>query len=279
MRLIDADAVYATIAYAFSDGHDSPDGQLLGNIIDEIPTISVDEIIRHGQWELIDKEPWDFCPGSGWQCSECGSTIFIMEDEPKGYNYCSTCGAKMDKHIDPNAPSTNDLKKIQKYIRVPVKADDVFVFEFQLATNEVDKSNECFSAECLWAMKYKFLGSRGIIESHNNCKAAPIIFDTRINTTSKVITKNDKPLVTLYAKAFLIYADETKQVINYISQCTLPQVSIALSVRKSVCNICGQSVCEHHTGETYDDKFCCQVLSGPVEIYEWAFVKQPEEKV
>lgn len=40
MRLIDADAVHATILQAFSDGHDDPTGKLLGDLIDEAPTIT-----------------------------------------------------------------------------------------------------------------------------------------------------------------------------------------------------------------------------------------------
>ena len=279
MRLIDADAVHATILNAFFDGHDDPSGQLLGNIIDEMPTISQDDIIKHGQWKLIDKDPWDFCPGTGWRCSECGNTIYLVHENPEGYNYCSHCGAKMDRYVDPHAPSEFDMERIRLYTKKPIKPEDVFVFEIKLATNEVDKDNEYFSAECLWSMQWLFLGKTGISRTKQSYKGATRIFDTRIETSDTVKTRSGDYVMALYAKAFMLRTEENMQTITDIEKGKLSQVSVSISVKRHICNICGQSICTHQIGKTYNGKVCYRALCGAQEAYEWAFVEPPKRKI
>lgn len=279
MRLIDADSLHETISYAFSDGHDDPNGYMLGNMIDEAPTINPDELIKHGQWELVDKDPWDFCPGTGWRCSECGNTIYLVHNTPEGYNYCSHCGAKMDGYVDPHAPSKYDMEKIRLYTRKPVKPENVFVFEIKLATNEVDNVGEYFSAECLWSMQFMFLGKTGILKIKQSYRGTPIIFDTRIEESNTARTKSGDYALALYAKVFMLRTDENKQIIADIEKGRLSQVSIAVSVKRRVCNICGLSECQHYIGEVYNGKVCYMALCEPQEAFEWAFVEPPKPKI
>ena len=273
MRPIDADAVHTTISYAFSDGHDDLNGQLFGNMIDEMPTISQDDIIKHGRWELIDKDPRDFCSGTEWRCSECGDTIYLVHNNPEGYNYCSHCGAKMDTYIDPHMPNIFDMERIRLYTKKPINPEDAFVFEVKLATNEVDKDNEYFSPECLWSMGSLFLGKKGISRTNQSYKGAPIIFDTRIEENDTVKTRSGNYAMTLYAKAFMLRTEENEQTIADIEKGKLSQVSVSISVQSHVCNICGQPICTHKIGKTYNGKVCYRALCGAQEAYEWAFVE------
>ena len=279
MRPIDADVLHETISYAFSDGHDDSNGRMLGSIIDEAPTINYDELVHHGRWELVDKDPWDFCPGTGWRCSECGNTIYLVHNTPDGYNYCSHCGSKMDGFIDPHAPTKYDMERILLYTKKPVKPEDIFVFEIQLASNEVDKDGEYFSPECLWSMQWLFLGKRGISQLIKDDKMAPRIFDTRIEENEFVKTKSGEPVIILFAKAFIIRTDDNKQLISEIEKGNCFEISVSISFRKNVCNICGQSGCQHVIGKTYNGKTCYRALCEPVDAYEWAFVKRPKTKI
>lgn len=277
MRPIDADAIHATITGAFSDGHDDPNGQLLSDIINEISTISRDDIIGHGRWELIDKEPWDFYPGTGWRCSECGKELYLVTNTPEGNNYCSNCGAKMDSYVDLHLPTKSDMEKIRRYCQIN-NADDVFVFEIKLATNEVDKDYEYFSAECLWQMQWFFLGMAGILGYDWNSMALPVIFETRVEESDTIRTKCGNRYMVLIAKAFLLRTKANEQFIVDIEKGQLSEVSIGLSVKRKVCNICGKPQCEHKLGEEYHGKMCCKALCEPQEVYEWAFVEPTNSK-
>ena len=53
--------------------------------IEQLPSAEV-EPVKHGRWKRIDGQPHIM------ECSECGS--LSVENR---YNYCPSCGAKMDK--------------------------------------------------------------------------------------------------------------------------------------------------------------------------------------
>ena len=63
------------------------------NGIEAIPAADVAPV-RHGQWieytKVIIPEPYNKWE-QAWKCSECG-----FDDGFVAYNYCPSCGAKMD---------------------------------------------------------------------------------------------------------------------------------------------------------------------------------------
>jgi len=71
-RLIGAEALKANLPVVYSSVIDA---------IDNAPTVDAVRVV-HGKWEA------DPC---GWHCSECGG------DGRGGWNYCPSCGAKMDE--------------------------------------------------------------------------------------------------------------------------------------------------------------------------------------
>ena len=65
---------------------------MLGDIISE-PAADVVEV-RHGRW--IEHQKYTF--GVMYDCSICDNLIL---DNGHSWNYCPNCGAKMDKHNEP----------------------------------------------------------------------------------------------------------------------------------------------------------------------------------
>lgn len=95
-RLIDADALYASIAmdtYLLTDRINSRDyGMFLVGIkqkIDEAPTVQADR--PHGEW--VEREDWN--GDSYYDCSVCGESFVLCDGTPSMnlYHFCPNCGA------------------------------------------------------------------------------------------------------------------------------------------------------------------------------------------
>lgn len=93
MRLIDADKLLEKTDCLFRDLASTEDYMGIGYnhgvgdsiaIIKNVPTIEA-EPVKHGRWKRIDGQPHIM------ECLECGS--LSVENR---YNYCPSCGAKMD---------------------------------------------------------------------------------------------------------------------------------------------------------------------------------------
>ena len=75
--------------------------------IDSVPTADVVPA-KHGHWEWFDEDTGNPATGYerewGWRCSCCRTELPDNYDDPDRspqMNYCSNCGAKMDKHNEP----------------------------------------------------------------------------------------------------------------------------------------------------------------------------------
>ena len=60
------------------------------------------------------------------------------------------------------SPSTEDLKKINKYTRREFDADSLYVFTVILCDNDIDRDFEKFSLSALNELKTLFVGKTGI---------------------------------------------------------------------------------------------------------------------
>ena len=60
------------------------------------------------------------------------------------------------------SPSTEDLKKINKYTRREFDADSLYVFTVILCDNDIDRDFEKFSLSALNELKTFFVGKTGI---------------------------------------------------------------------------------------------------------------------
>ena len=102
-RLIDADALKELIAnnvYPVQDAFNDRDYGMFwtGGIekaIDNAPTV---DPVKHGHWVEQEHEDWKW--SKEYRCSECGQYRLVTTPVGREWNYCPSCGAKMDEVED-----------------------------------------------------------------------------------------------------------------------------------------------------------------------------------
>lgn len=88
MRLVDADALdmYECLRSYYGDAW--RDAQ---KAIDDAPTV---DPVKHGHWVEQEHEDWKW--SKEYRCSECGQYRLVTTPVGREWNYCPSCGAKMD---------------------------------------------------------------------------------------------------------------------------------------------------------------------------------------
>lgn len=88
MRLVDADALdmYECLRSYYGDAW--RDAQ---KAIDDAPTV---DPVKHGRWVEQEHEDWKW--SKEYRCSECGQYRLVTTPVGREWNYCPSCGAKMD---------------------------------------------------------------------------------------------------------------------------------------------------------------------------------------
>lgn len=57
------------------------------------------------------------------------------------------------------------------------------------------------------------------------------------------------------------------------------ETSISCSVTDKECSICDESNCNNHPkGHKYGNKVCYSILKDISDVYEWSFVKEPDNE-
>jgi len=102
MRLIDADWVAERlkewrnwIAETYGENDDYVlclDTVLMK--LDDAPTADADPV-KHGHWVEQEHEDWKW--SKEYRCSECGQYRLVTTPVGREWNYCPSCGAKMDE--------------------------------------------------------------------------------------------------------------------------------------------------------------------------------------
>lgn len=174
------------------------------------------------------------------------------------------------------------LDKINRFTRRELSGDEVYVFSVILCDNEVDRDGECFSDDALDELSRKFIGKTGISD-HNASSANQTarIFDTEVVTDSTRTTKLGQPYKYLRAGAYMVRTEGSRELIAEIDGGIKKEVSVSCSAAKKRCSICGadrsKGGCAHVKGKMYGGKFCCTVLDGITDAYEWSFVAVPAQ--
>jgi hypothetical protein len=195
--------------------------------------------------------------------------------------------------VKPLEATEDDLKKINQYTVVPVKAEDVFIFKITMADNEQDDRNYMpFDLKALQALKKLYVG-KTMLKDHSRRADNQIarIFDTElVQSPIKKLTELGEIHTELDAKVYMIKTDSNKDLIAEIAGGIKKEVSTSCTPEKMVCNICGtdnmKKYCRHYPGVEYtiDDgsakgvkKLCKMLLSGAKEAYEVSFVAVPAQ--
>ena len=180
------------------------------------------------------------------------------------------------------SPSTEDLKKINKYTRREFDADSLYVFTVILCDNDIDRDFEKFSLSALNELKTFFVGKTGISDhSMKSSDQKARVFETWIEKGNGT-TADGEPYYMLKAKAYMLKNEENKGFIDELDAGIKKEVSVSCSSKKATCSICGkdkrQCRCEHVSGKEYKGKIACTILSDISDAYEFSFVAVPAQR-
>lgn len=175
----------------------------------------------------------------------------------------------------------DELELINTYTRRNLSADEVYVFSVVLCDNDIDRDNERFTVESLFALEKLFVGKTGIIDHNPSAKNQTArIFSCGVEAVSGMKTKTGDDYFRLKARAYMPKSEGNRDVITAIDSGIIKEVSVGCAVEKTVCSICGEDMerCVHRRGESYGGKICCGELLNPYDAYEWSFVAVPAQK-
>lgn len=194
--------------------------------------------------------------------------------------------------VSPMEATEEDLKKINKYAVIPVKAEDVFIFKVTMADNEQDDRNYMpFDLKALQALKKLYPG-KTMLKDHSRRADNQIarIYDTELVQNANKQTELGELHTELDAKVYMIRTESNKDLIAEIAGGIKKEVSTSCTPEKMVCNICGtdnmKKYCRHWPGVEYTiedgsatgtKKRCKMLLSGAKEAYELSFVAVPAQ--
>lgn len=181
-----------------------------------------------------------------------------------------------------NSGVTDDeLRQINTYTRRELSADEVYVFSVVLCDNDIDRDNERFTVESLFALEKMFVGKTGIIDHNPSAKNQTArIFACEVEAVNGMKTKTGDDYFRLKARAYMPKSEGNRDVITAIDSGIIKEVSVGCAVENTVCSICGENMekCVHRRGESYGGKICCGELLNPYDAYEWSFVAVPAQK-
>lgn len=188
-----------------------------------------------------------------------------------------------DAFIQKSAPSEEDMKKIGKFSRREMSAEEVYIFNVDLCNNDVDRDFEKFSVATLNELAQQFVGKTGIFDHSmkaENQKAR--VFDAWVEKVAGKKTADGEDFYVLKARAYMLNNDENKALIDEIDAGIKKEVSVSCSVEKAICSICNtdnrHGRCEHIPGRSYGGKLCFNVLSNARDAYEFSFVAVPAQR-
>lgn len=182
---------------------------------------------------------------------------------------------------DSSGVTAEELELINTYTRRNLSEDEVYVFSVILCDNDIDRDNERFTVESLFALEKLFVGKTGIIDHNPSAKNQTArIFACEVEAVSTMKTQTGDDYFRLKARAYMPRCDGNRDVITAIDSGIIKEVSVGCAVEKTVCSICGEDIerCVHRKGESYGGKVCCGELINPYDAYEWSFVAVPAQK-
>lgn len=179
-------------------------------------------------------------------------------------------------------PTKDDMELINRYARRTLTEDEVYTFSVILCDNDIDRDYERFTNETLLQLKNLFQGKTGIFD-HNpkGENQTARIYDVSFVSDSNRVNQLGQPYCYLKAKAYMVKSEKNKSLILEIDAGIKKEVSIACSVDKISCSICGadqkKSACGHQKGKAYHNQICHYLLEDAKDAYEWSFVAVPAQ--
>lgn len=176
-----------------------------------------------------------------------------------------------------------EMALVNTYSHRELTADEVYLFTVALCDNDVDRDNERFTVESLFALEKLFVGKTGIIDhdpSAKNQKAR--IISCKVESVEGQSTALDDALFRLTARAYIRRTDANAELIEAIEAGIVKEVSVGCSVEKTICSVCRSDMrsplCNHIKGREYNGEKCYGELCEPTDAYEFSFVAVPAQR-
>lgn len=176
-----------------------------------------------------------------------------------------------------------EMALVNTYSRRELSADEVYLFTVVLCDNDLDRDNERFTVESLFALEKLFVGKTGIIDHDPTAKNQKArIISCRVENVEGRTTALGDELFRLTARAYIPRTQANAELIEAIEAGIVKEVSVGCSVGKTVCSVCRNEMrsplCSHIKGREYNGEMCCGELSEPTDAYEFSFVAVPAQR-
>ena len=173
------------------------------------------------------------------------------------------------------------LEDINRLSRTPLTEAEVYAFSVRLCDNEVDRDGERFAPKTLEQLAPLFVGKSGIFDHNWSAQGqAARLYRTQVMAEPGRLTQAGDPYCWLKGYAYMVRTPDNQSLIAEIEGGIKKEVSVACSVEKAVCSICGAprgENCGHKPGEVYDGKLCYISLEEASDAYEFSFVAVPAQ--
>ena len=175
-----------------------------------------------------------------------------------------------------------DLERISRLARRPLKEEELYAFSVRLCDNEIDRDWERFSPETLKGLAPLFVGKSGIFDHQWAARGqAARIYKTELIREPGRLTRAGDPYCWLKGCAYMVRTQGNRDLIAEIEGGIKKEVSVGCAVERAVCSVCGQpwgeEGCDHRKGERYDGRLCYATLEGAKDAYEFSFVAVPAQ--
>ena len=176
-----------------------------------------------------------------------------------------------------------EMELINSYSRRQLTEDEVYIFSVALCDNDIDRDNERFTVESLFALEKLFVGKTGIIDHDPTAKNQKArIISCRVENVEGRKTALGDELFRLTARAYIRRSEGNAELIEAIEAGIVKEVSVGCSVAHTVCSVCRQDMrspsCGHVKGREYNGELCVGELSEPTDAYEFSFVAVPAQR-
>lgn len=180
-----------------------------------------------------------------------------------------------------DAVSARELELINALSKKELTASEVYTFSLLLCDNEIDRDFERFEVSALEELAGLFVGRTGISD-HEWASARQVarIYRTELVRVPGRVTAAGEEYVFLKAWAYMLRTPENEALIAEIDGGIKKETSVGVSVRESVCSVCGAPAgsCGHVKGQEYDGQLAHVILRGAADAYEWSFVAVPAQR-
>lgn len=174
-----------------------------------------------------------------------------------------------------------ELADINRFAKTELTAEQVYAFSVRLCDNEVDRDLERFDTAAMERLGELFLGKSGIFDHQWSAQGQTArLYRTEVVQEPAVTTAAGDAYCWLKGWAYLLRTEKNRELIAEIEGGIKKEVSVGVSMGRSVCSICGAEAgsCQHVKGQIYDGRMCFTELRDPVDAYEWSFVAVPAQR-